>query len=56
MKKAYPMYDFGNYLDMARLVQPRDMKYKNRSRLESEFTKKIIMFQVRRVVYLIGQH
>jgi len=42
MKKAFPTYSFGNYLDMARLIQPRDMKYKNRSRLETEFTKKII--------------
>ena len=52
MKKAYPMYDFGNYLDMARLVQPRDMKYKNRSRLESEFTKKIIQ-QIADITLLI---
>ena len=42
MKKAFPTYSFGNYLDMARLIQPRDFNYKNRSRLESDFTKKII--------------
>jgi len=42
MKKAFPTYSFGNYLDMARLIQPRDFDYKNRSRLESDFTKKII--------------
>lgn len=42
LKKAFPTYSFGNYLDMARLIQPADFDYKNRSRLESEFTKKII--------------
>ena len=42
MKKAFPTYSFGNYIDMARLIQPRDFNYKNRSRLESDFTKKII--------------
>jgi len=42
LKKAFPTYSFGNYIDMARLIQPRDFNYKNRSRLESDFTKKII--------------
>jgi len=42
LKKAFPKYSFGNYIDMARLIQPRDFNYKNRSRLESDFTKKII--------------
>ena len=42
LKKAFPTYSFGNYIDMARLIQPRDFDYKNRSRLESDITKKII--------------
>ena len=42
LKKAFPTYSFGNYIDMARLIQPQSFDYKNRSRLESEFTKKII--------------
>ena len=42
LKKAFPTYSFGNYIDMARLIQPNAFDYKNRSRLESEFTKKII--------------
>ena len=41
LKKAYPTYNFGTYLDMARLVQPAKMPYKNRSRLELEFTRQI---------------
>ena len=42
LKKAFPAYSFGNYIDMARLIQPESFDYKNRTRLESEFTKKII--------------
>lgn len=42
LKKAFPTYSFGNYIDMARLIQPRDFEYKNRSRLESDITKKMI--------------
>ena len=42
LKKDFPTYSFGNYLDMARLIQPESFDYKNRSRLESDFTKKII--------------
>ena len=52
LKKAYPTYRFGMeinagkisdwYLDMARLIQPQSFDYKNRPRLELEFTKKII--------------
>ena len=47
LKKAFPTYSFGikskadNYLDMARLINPVDVPYKNRSRLELEFTKQI---------------
>jgi len=47
LKEAYPTYSFGikskddNYLDMARLIQPLSFDYKNRSRLELEFTKQI---------------
>ena len=41
LKKSIPTYSFGNYLDMARLIQPVNFPYKNRSRLESEFTKGI---------------
>jgi len=42
LKKTFPTYSFGNYLDMARLIQPDNFEYKNRSRLEKEFTEKII--------------
>ena len=52
LKKAYPRYRLGIeinagkisdwYLDMARLIQPQSFEYKNRRRLELEFTKKII--------------
>ena len=42
LKKAFPTYSFGNYIDMARLIQPNNFEYKNRSRLEADFTKKII--------------
>jgi len=42
LKKAFPTYSFGNPLDMARLVKPDSFDYKNRTRLENEFTKKII--------------
>ena len=41
MKKSFPTYRFGNYLDMARLVQADEFAYKNRSRLETQFTKDI---------------
>jgi len=47
LKKAYPTYSLGikskdeNFLDMARLIQPQSFDYKNRSRLELEFTKQI---------------
>ena len=42
LKKTFPTYSFGNYIDMARLIQPNNFEYKNRSRLEADFTKKII--------------
>ena len=42
IKKAFPTYSFGKYIDMARLIQPNNFEYKNRSRLEKEFTQKII--------------
>ena len=29
MKKAFPTYSFGKYIDMARLIQPQDFDYKN---------------------------
>ena len=52
LKKAFPTYSFGNYLDMARLVQPDNFEYKNRSRLEKEFTEKIIQ-QIADITLLI---
>ena len=42
LKKSFPTYSFGNYVDMARLIQPKDFQYKNRSKLETQFTKDII--------------
>jgi len=42
LKKAFPTYSFGNYVDMARLIQPKDFQYKNRSKLETQFTKDIL--------------
>jgi len=41
LEKSFPTYSFGTYLDMARLIQPANFPYKNRSRLESDFTKGI---------------
>ena len=52
IKKAFPTYSFGNYLDMARLIQPDNFEYKNRSRLEKEFTEKIIQ-QIADITLLI---
>jgi len=52
IKKAFPTYSFGNYLDMARLIQPNNFEYKNRSRLEKEFTEKIIQ-QIADITLLI---
>ena len=52
LKKAFPTYGFGNYLDMARLIQPDNFEYKNRSRLEKEFTEKIIQ-QIADITLLI---
>ena len=52
LKKAFPTYSFGNYLDMARLIQPDNFEYKNRSRLEKEFTEKIIQ-QIADITLLI---
>ena len=52
IKKAFPTYSFGNYLDMARLIQPNNFDYKNRSRLEKEFTEKIIQ-QIADITLLI---
>ena len=52
LKKAFPTYSFGNYLDMARLIQPQSFDYKNRTRLESDFTKKIIQ-QIADITLLI---
>ena len=52
LKKAFPTYSFGNYLDMARLIQPNNFEYKNRSRLEKEFTEKIIQ-QIADITLLI---
>jgi len=42
IKKAFPRYELGNYTDLGRLLQPQDFRYKNRTRLEQEFTYKII--------------
>ena len=42
LKKSFPTYSFGNYVDMARLIQPKDFRYKNRSKLETQFTKDIL--------------
>jgi hypothetical protein len=52
LKKAFPTYSFGNYLDMGRLIQPQSFDYKNRSRLEKEFTEKIIQ-QIADITLLI---
>ena len=52
LKKAFPTYSFGNYIDMARLIQPQSFDYKNRSRLEKEFTEKIIQ-QIADITLLI---
>ena len=52
LKKTFPTYSFGNYLDMARLIQPDNFEYKNRSRLEKEFTEKIIQ-QIADITLLI---
>ena len=52
LKKAFPTYSFGNYIDMARLIQPESFDYKNRSRLEADFTKKIIQ-QIADITLLI---
>jgi len=52
LKKSFPTYSFGNYIDMARLIQPDKFDYKNRSRLEAEFTKKIIQ-QIADITLLI---
>ena len=41
IEKTFPTYRFGNYLDMARLIQPNHFKYRNRSRLETQFTENI---------------
>lgn len=42
IEKAFPTYRFGNYLDMGRLIQSKHFDYKNRTRLETKFTKDII--------------
>ena len=52
LKKAFPTYSFGTYIDMARLIQPQNFEYKNRSRLEKEFTEKIIQ-QIADITLLI---
>ena len=38
IKKTFDTYRFGIHLDLARLIRPEQMRYKNRSRLENDFT------------------
>ena len=42
LKVTFPSYKLGNYVDLGRLLQPENFRYKNRTRLEQEFTYKII--------------
>ena len=41
VEKTFPTYRFGMYLDLARLVQRNAFDYKNRSRLENDFTEDV---------------
>lgn len=38
IEKTFPTYRFGIPLDLARLLRPKQMRYKNRSRLVNQFT------------------
>ena len=38
LEKTFPTYRFGMHVDLARLLQPHMMNYKNRSRLETQFS------------------
>ena len=42
LSNTFPNYAFGNYLDLARLINPQQMRYKNKSRLNRQFTDKSI--------------
>ena len=41
VKKTFDTYSFGNHLDLARLIQGHAFRYKNRSRLENQFSDEV---------------
>ena len=41
IEKTFPTYSFGIHLDLARLIQPHAFRYKNRSRLENQFSDEV---------------
>ena len=41
VEKTFPTYSFGIHLDLARLIQPHAFRYKNRSRLENQFSDEV---------------
>lgn len=41
VEKTFDTYAFGIHLDLARLIQPQAFRYKNRSRLENQFSDEV---------------
>ena len=41
IQNTFSTYSFGNYIDLARLIQGHAFRYKNRSRLENQFSEEV---------------